>query len=77
MGLSELYEGAPGAYKTRRSAADRFPNGFAYDLDDETRSSNDRCVIYRMRVHSGLPPLRHKALRVPDHHAVLLRHKKP
>jgi hypothetical protein len=25
----------------RRSAADRFPNGLAHDVDDETRRSND------------------------------------
>jgi len=60
--------------KRNRSAADRFPNGLAYDVDDEARRGNNRRVVYRMRLHPGVHPLRHKALRVLDDHAVLLRH---
>src|SRR5271170_4965368 len=59
------------------SAADRFPNGLAYDVDDEARRSNDWRVVYRMGPHPGVHPLRHKALRVLEDHAVLLRHQKP
>ena len=50
----------------RRSAADRFPNGLAYDVDDETRRSNDWRVVYWMRPHSGVHPLRHKAPSQPN-----------
>jgi hypothetical protein len=31
--------------KRRRSAADRFPNRLADDVDDEARRSNDRSVV--------------------------------
>jgi hypothetical protein len=62
---------------TRRSPADRFPNGLAYVDDDEARRSNHWRVIYRMRPHLGVHPLRHKPLRVRDDHAVLLRDEKP
>jgi hypothetical protein len=57
-----------------RSAAYRFHNGLTYDVDDEARRSNDWRVVYRMRSHPGAHPLRHKALRVVDDHAVLLRY---
>ena len=60
-----------------RSAADRFPNGLAYDVDDEVRCGNDRCVVYRMRLHPGVHPISHKALRLVCDHAVMLRHENP
>src|SRR5271156_6495620 len=63
--------------KRRRSSADRFSNGLAYDVDDEARRGNDWRVVYRMRPHPGVHPIRHKPLRVTDDHAVLLRHEKP
>ena len=52
--------------KRRRSAADRFPNGLAYDVDDETRRSDDWRVVYWMRPHPGVHPLRSalKTMRV-------------
>src|SRR5580658_10206646 len=63
--------------KRRRSVADRFRNGLAYDLDDEAGRGDDRRVVDRMRPHPGVHTIRHKALRVRDDHAVLFRQQKP
>src|SRR5271163_4325671 len=63
--------------KRKRSASERLAKGLAYDVDDEARRSNERCVVYRMSLHPGVHPLRHKALRIRSDHAVLLRYQKP
>src|SRR5262249_50688201 len=56
---------------------ERFANELANDVHDRVRCRDDRHVVDELRAYAAANSFSHKALRVADDHAILLRHKEP